>query len=231
MRLIILTFCLLSAPSLSLAIILKEPINLITQRRFPPPISSYDQLLQNIKKERTNLKKSGASLDSTRKYFLNQFEHEIFPHWVGTTWDYNGYTNRPGEGKLIACGYFVSTPLKHMGFNWNRFKLAQMYSKAIVDTLCSDMTTYSDLNEMVHELEGRDDHLYIVGLDNHVGMLLKRRNALWFVHSNYIGIEGPVEEYALESEALSYSSNYWVGTFTSDENMKKWLDGTEFPTE
>jgi hypothetical protein len=34
----------------------------------------------------------------------------IFPHWYGTVWDYNGYTNTPKNG-VIACGYFVSTTL------------------------------------------------------------------------------------------------------------------------
>lgn len=231
MRIFILTLILTGISSISHAIVLKETTQLISQRKFSPPTPSYDQLLQNIGKDRKSLKSNNMSLDSCRQYFLYQFEHEIFPHWVGTTWDYNGYTNRPGEGKLIACGYFVSTPLKHMGFNWNRFKLAQMYSKAIVDTLCNDMTSYTDLELMIEDLKTRKNHLYIVGLDNHVGMLLKSNGNMWFVHSNYIGIEGPVKEYALESEALSYSSNYWLGTFTSDENMQKWLDGTEFPTE
>ena len=164
-------------------------------------------------------------MDSCRNYFLHTFEHEVFPHWVGTSWDYDGYTDVPGQGKLVACGYFVSTPLKHMGFNWNRFKLAQMYSKKIVETTCSDMTKYSVKEEMIDELLKRDDHLYIVGLDNHVGMLLKSDEKLWFVHSNYIGLEGPDKEIATESDALDASASYYVGTFSTDENMKKWLDG------
>ena len=208
----------------------KSKPSLIKQRKFTPPTKNYEQLIRNIDKDRKTLKSTNQTLDSCRKYFLHSFEYEIFPHWVGTTWDYNGYSNQPGEGKLIACGYFVSTPLKHMGFNWNRFKLAQMYSMDIVDTLCTDMTKFENREEMINQLKQKKDHLYIIGLDNHVGMLLKSRGLIWFVHSNYIGSEGPVKEFALASEAL-YSSAYYVGTFTSDQNMQKWLNGTLFPTE
>jgi hypothetical protein len=49
-------------------------------------------------------------------------------------WDYNGYTNTPKNG-VIACGYFVSTTLKHFGFNLNRYDVAKKYSSSIVKTL------------------------------------------------------------------------------------------------
>lgn len=209
----------------------KKPLPHLVLKNFPPPTSSYDLLLEKIDSDRRSLKKQNVSLDSCRRYFLKMFEYEVFPHWVGTTWDYNGYTNRPGEGKMIACGYFVSTPLKHMGFNWNRFKLAQMYSKNIVETLCTDMVKYTDKNEMIQKLESQEDHLYIIGLDNHVGMLLKSKGKVWFVHSNYINIKGPDKELAAHSEALSYSASYYIGTFSTNENMKKWLNGTLYPTE
>lgn len=204
---------------------------LIKTRVFTTDDQTYDEVLQQIKRDRSTFKLEQVSLDSIRAYFLHTFEYKIFPYWVGTPWDYNGYTNRPGKDKLIACGYFVSTPLKHIGFNWNRFKLAQMYSKDIVETICSDLVVYDEVDSMISKLEKRDDHLYIVGLDNHVGILLKSRGKIWFVHSNYIQSEGPVKEMAKFSEVLSYSSHYWLGTFSTDENMQKWLDGTEFPTE
>ena len=28
----------------------------------------------------------------------------IFPYWLGTEWDFNGYTERPR--KVVVCGYF-----------------------------------------------------------------------------------------------------------------------------
>lgn len=200
-------------------------------RYIQPKDFSYEEVIQNTRDKRNSLKSNKANVSEIRRYFLRQFEFQIFPHWVGTPWDYNGYTNRPGEDKLIACGYFVSTPLKHMGFNWNRFKLAQMYSKNIAETLCSDVTKYADKESMLDEINSRDNHLYIVGLDSHVGMLLKSTTGTWFVHSNYYGLIGPDKEVASLSDALDVSSNYYLGTFSSDENMKKWIDGTEFITE
>ena len=95
-------------------------------------ILTYDQQLKQIEKDRLNFKSHPVSNDSCKSYLINCFDQKIFPYWIGTKWDYNGYTNRPGNDKIIACGYFVSTTLKHMGFKWNRFDLAKMYSSNIV---------------------------------------------------------------------------------------------------
>lgn len=187
---------------------------------------SYQEVLRRINKERLELRVNRISIDSCRTYFLDQFEHHVFPHWVGTEWDYNGYTNVPGPGKIVACGYFVSTPLKHMGFNWNRYELAKMYSKNIVETITPDITEYRDKFELIQTLKQREDNLYIVGLDSHVGMLLKTDNRVWFVHSNYYGNKGPDKEIASVSQAFSDSGSWYVGTFTTDENIQKWLKGT-----
>jgi hypothetical protein len=197
----------------------------------PPVQETYSEVVNRIKKDRNLLKRNSVSLDSCRSYFLDQFEHYVYPKWIGTAWDYNGYTNTPGKDKLIACGYFVSTPLKHMGFNWNRYKLAQMYSKNIVDTICDDMTKYTNKYQMINEIKKRKDNLYIVGLDSHVGMILKSGKSVWFVHSNYYGLKGPDKEIAALSPALESSDSYYLGTFLTDQNLRKWLDNTLFPTE
>ncbi|MCB9222678.1 MAG: hypothetical protein R2780_12300 [Crocinitomicaceae bacterium] len=224
-------FCLfVGFKSFGAGIIPKTRIEPLFYRHFPPKDVSYASVIAKINKDRLSLRSNQVSNDSCRTYFLEQFEHKVFPYWVGTKWDYNGYTNEPGEDKLIACGYFVSTPLKHMGFNWNRYKLAQMYSKNIVETICEDMTKYSDKMEMIQTLKERENNLYIVGLDSHVGMLLKTDKQLWFVHSNYYNIEGPVKEVASMSLALGDSDSFYVGTLLSDNNIQKWLNGTLFPT-
>lgn len=226
-------FFLISVHSFSFAADLwpKDPIDPLYFRHFPPPEGSYQAVIDKIQKDRISLKANYIDKDSCRAYFLDQFEHQVFPFWVGTQWDYNGYTNEPGEGKLIACGYFVSTPLKHMGFNWNRFKLAQMYSKNIVETTCDDMTKYTDKALLIQTLKDRPNNLYIVGLDSHVGMLLKTDKQLWFVHSNYYGLAGPEKEIASMSQAFSDSGSWYVGTLLTDTNIDKWLNGTLFPTQ
>lgn len=83
-----------------------------------------------------------ALLNEASTYLTEKLLNTIVPHWYGTKWDYNGHTNIPGEG-LIACGYFVSTTMKHVGFNLNRFRLAQAYSLQAVKVL--EPETYLDL--------------------------------------------------------------------------------------
>lgn len=189
------------------------------------PDESYNQVIENIKRGRYKHLIQNIPTDSCRTYLLDQFEHQVFPHWVGTKWDYNGYTNTPGPDKIIACGYFVSTTLKHMGFKWNRFNLAKMYSLQIVEKTCSDIQKYTDKREMIHAVLNKPDNLYIVGLDSHVGFILKRDKAVWFVHSNYYGSVGPEKEIAVLSDALESSSTYYIGTFFNESNIEKWLKG------
>lgn len=210
--------------------ITKTPSEQLPYRHILPN-QSYEQQLAKIRTKRHYFKTSNTELATCKAYFLSEFEYSIFPYWVGTIWDYNGYTDRPGKDKLIACGYFVSTPLKHMGFNWNRYKLAQMYSKNIAETICEDVVKYTDKTEMLKTIQAGENNLYIVGLDSHVGMILKSDSGLWFVHSNYYGLKGPDKEIASKSLALAASGTYYVGTFSSNENMKKWVNGTLFVTE
>jgi hypothetical protein len=214
---------------------LTKPLtNYLAFMQMQVPNESYQQAVSQTNSDRRNLltgfRGGTISIDSCRKYFTNRFVYYIFPHWIGTAWDYNGYSNVPGKDKLIACGYFVSTPLKHMGFNWNRYELAKMYSRQIVETTCSEVKTYKDKWQMITDLKEADDMLYLVGLDNHVGMLLKEGDRLWFIHSNYIGLEGPVKEIASASMALDNSEVYWLGAFLNDVNVEKWLRGTYIPT-
>ncbi|MGB1102058.1 MAG: hypothetical protein ACPG21_00375 [Crocinitomicaceae bacterium] len=157
---------------------------------------------------------------------MDQFKNYVFPHWLGTKWDYNGHTNRPGKDKLIACGYFVSTTLKRMGFNWNRYDLAKMYSKAIVEQTCESMHRYTSKKEVIAKLLSEEDNLYIVGLDMHVGFLLKRGNVVYFIHSNYYNTVGPEKEIAKSSMAFGDSGSFYVGKFLTERNIKRWLNGT-----
>ena len=191
-------------------------------------IQTYEEVIAGIKKDKANLKTNNISKDSCRVYLLDKFENHVFPHWIGTQWDYNGYTNKPGKDKLVACGYFVSTTLKHMGFNWNRFDLAKMYSLNIVQNTCSDIQKYSDKKELISYIISQPNNLYIVGLDSHVGFILKSKRTVWFVHSNYYGAIGPQKELASTSPALNDSYNYYVGTFFNDLNIEKWLNGTSY---
>ena len=58
------------------------------------------------------------------KIFTLFLLNNIIPHWYGTKQDFCAYTETPKQG-VIACGILVSTTLKDMGLNVNRYKLAQ----------------------------------------------------------------------------------------------------------
>lgn len=153
----------------------------------------------------------------------------IFPFWYGTQWDYNGYTNVPNDG-VVACGYFVSTTLKHIGFNLNRYDIAKMYSSDIVKVLCrNDFWIESDFNLFLQKMTLEPDGLFIVGLSNHVGFIERSNGRTYFIHANYLGDNGVERELANDSEALRYSTTFWLGNFSNNEIVKQdYLSAKEF---
>ena len=75
-----------------------------------------------------------------------------------------------------------------------------------------------------HILEN-NDHLYAVGLSNHVGFIEKKGRAIYFIHSNYIGPVAVEKELAKNSDALNSSNVFVLGNITGNpELMKKWRD-------
>jgi hypothetical protein len=177
-----------------------------------------------------------AGSDAEQKKILIQAQHSftqslvlnVFPFWYGTEWDFNGYTAIPKQGK-VACGYFVSTTLLHSGLNINRFKLAQLGPRheALSLSLADSVLELQDMNpEMVRKYFVRnnfDDGLYFVGLDFHVGYLLKEQDDLFFIHSNWIGAKGVVIEDAVESEAFRSNYYYIAPISTNQRLVEKWL--------
>lgn len=147
--------------------------------------------------------------------------NSIFPYWYGTQWDFNGYTNTPNDG-VIACGYFVSTTLKHIGFNLNRYDIAKMYSSDIVKVLCfDDYWVESDFEQFLLRMEEQPDGLYIVGLSNHVGFIEREHGRTYFIHSNYLGSGEVEKELASQSIALGSSNTFWLGNFSNNPSVRK----------
>jgi len=166
-------------------------------------------------------------IDSIGHYLTNILLDDIFPHWYGTEWDYNGITETPGKG-YVACGYFISTTLRDMGLNMNRYKFAQQTGLNGAKTLQlgEDVKKfYSNNNDiparLVKELK---PGLYQVGLSCHVGYLLIRNSEAWFIHSNYIH-SGVMVEKAVDSEAFN-SNVYVISEITYNRKLiKKWILG------
>jgi len=183
----------------------------------------YTKLQQRITLDRTKL--SAQSKDSVNRYFQHTLYQKMIPYWLGTTWDFNGYTAIPGEG-TVACGYFVTTTLRHMGVNLNRYKLAQQYSHSIVKSLCQHDTVFTNEEKMFAHLKTKPDDIWVVGLDNHVGFLFKSGDEIRFVHSTYVDPGCVCDERAESSAVLATSKVYVIGSLLHNNNlMKKWLEG------
>ncbi len=195
----------------------------------------YDSALKEIDQKRQAFKSAyllnaGDSITSdsiitAAGSFFSGALLRIAPYWFGTKWDFNGYTNSPGRG-VIACGYFVSTTLKHLGVNVNRYHLAQQNplneAKSIArgDSVRTRRNVSPvELGKTVFEKEG----LYFVGLDNHVGYVLSYRSFREFIHSNYIGSAGVVAEDIYSSEAFKSTSYYIAPISANKQFILDWI--------
>ena len=198
-----------------------------------PNSISYDSTLALIESKRLELRShvqnGQITVDSVGHFFCNALVNNIIPYWYGTPWDFNGHTDVPNESN-VACGYFVSTPLRHMEIKVNRFKLAQQASMHIVKSLACESQVYSyhkpNVIEMVDEIKSTySDGIYTVGLSNHVGYLLLKKGELYFIHSNYGYPQEVVIEIASESDVFSYSDVFYISSISNNvELMKKWLN-------
>ncbi len=166
-------------------------------------------------------------LDSAKLIFIKQLLNNIIPYWYETEWNFNGYTSIPNQG-TIACGYFVSTTLRDMGVNLNRYTLAQQgpenEAKSIAINLSEVMNfDNSNINKKLKKLK---EGLYFIGLDFHVGYLYIKNNIGYFLHSNYI--DGKVMIENIDYSEAFISTNYYVSKISENKRLiKKWLTKEE----
>jgi hypothetical protein len=204
------------------------------------PTGNYDSLKADIIKKKTalgvryktaNEAEKAQILDEANELFTESLLNQIIPHWYGTKWDYNGYTDVPKQG-MVACGYFVSTPLKHMGFNLNRYKLAQTYSLQAVKVLQGSdaiSLTGQGQDSLVKYLLAGNDGFYAIGLDHHIGLLLKRKDKAYFIHSNNIWPGTVCIERAEKTIQVRFSEAMVLAKLSNNTTfLRKWILNEEF---
>lgn len=151
---------------------------------------------------------------------------QIIPNWYGTKWSFEGHTEIPKSGN-IACGYFVSTTLRDAGFKLNRYKLAQLnpLEEAKIISCGETITTIknSSLTELKKHFLTLKDGIYFIGLDFHVGYILKEQQNVYIIHSNYINKQGVVKENIEKSKAASSTTYYIVPISNNQKLIKKWI--------
>jgi hypothetical protein len=175
----------------------------------------YNLVKQNI------LNSTEINIESSKKLIFNYCVDSIFPAWMGTEWDFNGTTQIPREGK-IACGYFVTTIIRDLGFKIDRVKLAQQVSSAIIKQYCTEIKYFSDIEKMVSALSSETNNLFIVGLDFHTGFLVCENRKLYFVHASYGNPRCVVKELANESAVLASSKTFMTGNFLNPSTIKNY---------
>jgi len=200
------------------------------------PKGNYLVLKAKIKQQREKFteryKKSNdtiykqAIIDSAGEYITNTLLNDIFPFWYGTPWDFDGYTEKPNNG-VIACGYFVSTTLRDVGFNLNRFRMAQQDGLYEAKTVQLSGEVKKFIGQEPEEwkatfLKDLKEGLYFVGLDSHVGYVWVHNNEVYFIHSNYY--HNAVElEYAENSEPFISETYYIADISINDSLITKWV--------
>lgn len=173
-----------------------------------------------------------AVLAEARTAVLDAIVDVYFPAWEGTPWEFHGTSQVPGEGS-IACGYYVSTILRDAGFRVERVRLAQQPAEWIQRTFLAsgDLTRFHDkpVPAVLEHIRASGDGLYLVGLDHHVGFLLKEGERLDMCHASYIEPVAVTCQPAATAAALP-SGYTVVGKLFDDEMMRGWLEGRDWPT-
>ncbi len=198
-----------------------------------PDTISYDKMKLNINEERKQLQILRAArkctLDSAAEIFTQRLVNGIMPYWYGTAWDYNGYSDVPGQGQ-IACGYLVSTTLKHAGISVNRYRMAQksaMDGALMLEPKSQLDIEYTNRDSFITRfLRKKKDGLYMLGLSNHVGYLYKSNQEAYFIHSTYLQPSMVMCEKALLSDAMAFSRIFVLADITHNHSLiSKWLKG------
>jgi hypothetical protein len=194
----------------------------------------YAKHLESIQKKKLEFKtqyqkstRKDTVLANASAFIENQLTENLYQFWESTEWDFNGITDTPKTGQ-IACGYYVSTNLKHLGFQINRYKMAQQSAESEVKTLDPNLKKfYGTSAEFIeYAMKNLNDGLYILGMSSHVGMIQKKGGNLYFLHSSPINRMGVTKEIASESAVLSWSDVFVVGKVSHNNALiKKWILG------
>ncbi|MBC8753747.1 hypothetical protein H2O64_03640 [Kordia sp. YSTF-M3] len=198
------------------------------------PKGNYNTIKQSLQQDRAYFARqfqqnNSTAIDSASSYLYNKLLNEIVPHWYGTPWDFNGHTNIPNDGE-IACGYFVSTTLKHLGFQLNRYKMAQEggMNEAITLQPRAELKIYrnisfQNLQKKLNKIY--KDGIYFVGLSNHVGYVLLKNKKLYFLHSSYYDDKVMIEK--AETSPCFQSDIYVFAEITTNRKLvQKWIQNT-----
>ncbi len=208
----------------------------LREKQPSPDRERYEVLLEELHRWQKDLgedykqaktKEQRVAVENDARLILELIMPEMMRCWLGTPYDFNGTAEKPGEGK-IACGYFVSTVIRDAGFKVNRYKLAQQPSENILRTFLPGNDCILEVGTKfpayADKVESMQNGVYIVGLDTHVGFIVKRSDGLKFIHSSGSQPWAVVEENRRQAGVLQRSNWRMTGCLTGDSGViRTWL--------
>ena len=157
-------------------------------------ITNYSSTKQKVENERaalktkyTNSSNKTQTLEEARKQLTEYLYQDIFNHWYTTKWSFEGHTETPKQG-TVACGYFVSTTLRDVGFNLNRYKLAQKNPENEAKVIACGTSIEKLQNVSKQELKK-----YFLKQKNGVKEFAQQRQKLIDIYSNINSLFGHFE--------------------------------------
>ena len=176
-------------------------------------------------KIKNNLERA-IELKKTEELLLNTYYTTLIPKWLGTKWAFYGETQFPGDSS-IACGHFVVTTLKHLGFQIDSsYEMATNFSAYMVNSLCDTSYKVVKASEMIEIVKKSPDDVWVVGLRNHSGLLIKYNGVIHFVHSSCTFPTMVVDELVEESSTFNGSNIFVAGPlFKNNSLVEKWILG------
>lgn len=199
-------------------------------------LKKYDRLRESISYQQISLSEDFRASNpqmkadvvyQAREYLFSTMRDSLIPFWYETPWDFNGTTEVPRKGN-IACGYFVTTIIRHAGFDIDKYHLARQAASVLIDSLCAppsiERFSKNNYEGFVNYMKCQHDGIYIVGLDTHVGFVVKHEGKIHFIHSSKPDYIGVVREDVEESRSLQRSKVFVVGNLLENEQLiKRWL--------
>lgn len=209
----------------------KKSSQITSQKHIALAKTAYTNVKATIKSEKQKFITNKILLPRDRQLiadkYISLFTEKMVPAWLGTKWNFNGTTQTPKIGN-VACGYFVTTTMQDMQFPIERVKYAQCASQQTLEHLAQKayVQIYNKLSfdQFINKLQTHHNFLGIVGLDNHIGYIVKKDKELNFIHSG-VRYNGVKVEKAANCTDLKNSKWRSVAYLTDDISfLKKWID-------
>lgn len=194
---------------------------------------TYKTVKLQVKQLRNYLNLNPVSTDSLSRVFEYIILNQIIPYWYNTPWSFEGHTSIPQKGS-IACGYFVSTVLRDMGIQLNRYHLAQQNPLNEAKTLALDTPikeySSSNTNDIICAIQNElKPGLYFIGFENnHVGFLLNQNHQFYLIHSNYLSEDGVLKETIESSEVFHSFNQFHIAELSTNKTLlNHWINQKE----